>query len=118
MLPLVEGSESAERSVKAGHEIAEADGRTRRITSDGTGCRHQARHRLNEQVVGGQVAQRPALPESGDADKDKARVQLLDADDGEAKALERPRPEVLDQDVRAFDQPLEHGQLGGSLEVE
>jgi len=85
---------------------------------DRTGRGHQTRHRLDEQVVGGQVGQRPVLAEAGDADDDEAGVQVPDLHDRQPEALERPWPEVLDQHVRAFEQPAEDGELVRALEVE
>jgi hypothetical protein len=117
-LPLVERRERAERAVEAGHEIAEADRRTRRTPADRTGRGHQTRHPLDEQVIGGQVAHWPVLAEAGDADDDEARVQPRHLHDRQPEAFERSGPEVLDQDVRAFEQSAEDGELVRAFEVE
>ena len=64
-------------------------------------------HRLRHRREPGAVRVRPGLAVAGDARQDDAGVHLAEAVVAEPPALERPRPEVLGDDVGVLDEPQE-----------
>src|SRR5262249_18383989 len=83
---------------------ADAHGRLAGLAGD----THQAAERLHERIVAGPLRERTAAPEGADAAIDKALVARAQGSGVEAKFLDHPGTQVLDQHVGAFlDQALE-----------
>ena len=69
------------------------------------GDRHEAARGLDDEVVARSVRSRSVGAVAGDGEVDQARIQPLELVVIEAEAREATRPEVLDQDVAAAEEP-------------
>ena len=77
-----------------------------------------AGHGLEHLVVAGAVLERPPIAVAGQRAVDQALVQRPHPVVVDAQARGHRRPEVVDQHVGALDQPAQHAQAVGMLEVE
>jgi hypothetical protein len=102
--PLVQRRQHGGRGVHARHDVTDADADPRRRAAVASGHRQQPRHRLDDQVVGGLVRQRPGAAVAADADGHQARVDLQQPGGGEAETVQDAGPEVLDEHVGASDE--------------
>ena len=80
--------------------------------------RHQPAHRLQQEVVAGERGGALARAERADRAVDDARVAGRDVVVAEAEAVDRARPERLDDDVGAGREALGQREVAGVLEVE
>ena len=87
--------------VQAGHHVEDRDARAERLGVGAAGQAHQARHRLDDEVVAGQHAALLRRTEAADGGVDDARVGRGDVVVAEAEAGEPAGPEVLHHDVGA-----------------
>ena len=88
-----------------------------RIAAGLAGQAHHPTHALDHEVVGRPRTPGAVLPESGDMADDRAPVHRADPVVRAAESCEDPGAEVLDDDVRAFDEPLEDRLAVGMLQV-
>ena len=93
--------ENAHRAEDPGRQIGDRNADAHRPLPRQAGNRHQPAHALRDLVEARAVAIRPALPETGDAGVDQARVDRLQRLVVDAKAGFHVGPVVLDHDIRA-----------------
>ena len=66
---------------------------------------HQARLRLQHEIIAGQRSLGPARSVAGDGAANEPRSRLLEPGVGEAPFVQRSQPEIIDEDVGFLDQP-------------
>ena len=93
-----------ERADQGGHLVGQRDGRQERPAVGLAVQRREPGHGLGDRGEPGPARVRSVLPEARDAQDDELGVAGEEDVGREAEPLERARPEVLDQDVRALDQ--------------
>ena len=119
---LAERGEDGGRRVHAGHQVGSGDANLLRPAARQVvalaGDAHDAAHGLRDQIVAGAVRVGPRLAEAGDRAVDQAGVHFLERGVIEAVLGEAAHLVVLDQHIRALDQPLHHRLPLGRGEVE
>src|SRR5204862_8206750 len=80
--------------------------------------RHQSAHRREQQVVAGKPRRELTRAERADRAEDHALLLLGDGVIAEPEALEGPRTERLDEDVRALAERSGELDVAGVFEVE
>ena len=116
--PLVERRQDPLDRVHPGRDVGDRDPHLRGRAVGRAGHAHDAALPLDDDVVPRLGAARPGVAVAGDRAVDQARqarVQMLEA---EPQAVERARPEVLDQDVGARQEALEQRAAARLLEIE
>ncbi len=99
--------ERPDRRVEPGEHVGQRGARLARRPVRVAGDRHVPAHRLDEQVVAGELARRLAGAEGADRRVDDARVALADRGVAQPEPVHRAGPEGLEHDVRA------RAELGG-----
>ena len=115
---LVERGDDTVGAVHPGEEVADGDPDALRVVGVGAGERHQAALALGDLVVPGAAALGTVVAEPADPQDDEARVELVQALDGEAEPVEDAGTEVLEEDVGPGHQPRQDVASGVALEVE
>ena len=100
-----ERGQRAERALEPGDEVEERDAHLRRRPVRLTGDRHQAAHRLREEVVGGPI--RVGTAEPADAGDDQPRVRGAQRICAEAEPRGRGGAVVVDEQIGIGEQPSE-----------
>jgi hypothetical protein len=118
LLAMSQRRENRDGRVQAGHQIGNRDAGFLRSTA-GTivalaGDRHEARHRLDDEVVTGTVFVWAVLAEAGDRAIDDARVRRGERCVIQSVAGQLPDLVVLDHDIRP-QRELAHQRLPGRL---
>ena len=90
-----------------GERVAEREVHARRRLAGIAVQVAQPAHRLGDRGEARALGVRPGLPVAGDPREDHARVDLAHPVVADPPALERPGPEVLDDDVGMLDEPQE-----------
>ncbi len=115
---VVQRAGDAERAEEARRDVpdrrADARGRPAGLAGD----RHDAAHRLHDEVVGGTRRQRSRLSEARDGCVDEPRKACVQGVPAVAEPLHRTRAEVLDEHVGPREQALEERAIGRHLQVE
>jgi hypothetical protein len=118
MVAPVQRREDALYGEHAGQRVAERDPHPRRRLPGVSGDVPQPAHRLGHRGVARLLAVRPGLAVAGHPGQDDARVHRRHPVVAEVPPLQRPGPEVLDDDVGALDQAQEQLLSGGGAQVE
>src|SRR5438034_11153353 len=98
--------------------IRQTERRQRRRTVGLARQRGEAAHRFGDRAEAGALRVRAELTEPGHTREDEPRVLRREAVVPEVPALERPGPEVLDDDVRAARDASEQSLAVGGREIE
>src|SRR3989304_3046908 len=101
----VEGARDPLRREHAGERVAERDVEARRRLAGEAVDVTDPAHRLGDRGEAGALGGGPGLPVAGDAGEDELWVRLTEAVPAEVPFLERPRAEVLDEDVASLREP-------------
>ena len=115
--PFYQRGQDASGSVVARHRIR--DGRADHAGIGGRG--HEAQEagcRLCHRVIGRPIAGGTGGSEAGDGAVDDLRVDLAQVILARAKLFSDARTEVLDEDIGAFDERVEDGQIFGCLRIQ
>ncbi len=118
LLAGVQRGEDADRGVQPGHHVEDRDAGAEGLGVGAAGEAHQARHRLDDQVVAGQYPAPVRRTEAADRGVDDPRVGGRDGVVVEAEARETAGAEVLHHDVGAAGELLGERDVAGVLEVE
>src|SRR5271167_3465621 len=103
------------RRIDATQQIADGDADAGGATRGGAGHTHQAGEALRNLVEARVVAHRTGRAEARNAACDDARVARRNLFVAEADRFHHARPEVVDDNVGAVDQPLQDGATLGRL---
>ena len=117
-LPLQQRGQRPERAVHPGEQVGDRNSDSFRVVRTGTGEGHQPGLALQDLVVSAAGGLRPVMSETGDRQDDQSGVELVHRCGGEAQTVEDTGPEVLEKDVRAFDETAQHLLAVVALEVE
>ena len=115
---IVQGRENAQRAEQAGHGIGDRIAEMQRSAVLLAADLGKTAHRLEYAREARPVAIGPVLAEAGDTQDGEPRIDLLQPCPGDAPAVERARPEILDQNVGIGDQPAEQVAAGGLAEIQ
>ncbi len=96
--------DDGEGAVEAGDHVGERERRQHRLAIGETGAGGKAAHRLDQRAETRQRRVRPGLAEAGDAHDDESGIFREQHIGAEPDLLERARPKILDQHVRAGDE--------------
>ena len=110
---LAERREDAERGPEPGRLVDERGAGAHARAVGLAGHAHDPAHGLHQRVVAGLVAERADAPERADRAVDEARVPRAKRLVAESARLCEPRPEALDEDVRAVGEAEHRLQARG-----
>ena len=96
---VVQSHHHADHPMQGGERVSDRQVRTHRRPIGKTGHVTQPAHRFPDRAESGQVAVRPGLPESGKPQHDQAGIFRREPFVAQSPLLQRPGPEVLDDDV-------------------
>ena len=117
-VPPAQGGEHGGEAVEGGEDVDDGDPHPHRLTLLEAGEGHQARLRLEDHVVGRAVRLGAGGAVAGHRALDEARVGAGEAPAPEAEPAPFRGEEVLDQDVRAGEQPRERRPSLRPLEID
>jgi hypothetical protein len=117
-VPVLQGREHPDGGVEAGEHVEDGDAGPVGFPVGVAGEAHQPADGLDDQVVAGQPGTLLTAAEAADRGVDDTRVGLGHGRVVEPEPRERARPEVLEHDVGAGDQPARHVEVVGVLEVQ
>src|SRR6185503_19478928 len=114
----VQGGGDRERREHARDHVGLRHADHDRIAARLAGETHDPAHPLNDEVVRGPRAAWAVLAEAADMAEDRSRIDSSYTFIGKAQARERPRAEVLDDDIALLDEAFEHALPVRVLEIE
>src|SRR5712672_2514606 len=118
LLALQERGENTHRAGQSGRQVGDRDADPHRPLAGQAGDRHQPAHALGDLVEARPRRIGAALAEARDAAIDDARIDLAQILVVDAEPLLHVRPEILHHHVVLLDQPPEHREPLGRLQVQ
>src|SRR3954454_74322 len=116
-VPVDEGREDVAGGIHPGGDVGDRDAGLGRVVGC-AGDGHEAGLALHEQVVGALVPERTGRAVAGHRAHDESRAAGAQQVGTETEPLDRARAEVVQEDVRLLEQPVEHVTAPSALEVE
>ena len=115
---VVQGGQNAQRAEQARHGIGNRIAQMQRLAAFLAADLGEAAHRLEDARESWPSRIGSVLAEARDAQDGETRIDRPQPVAGDAPAVERARPEILDQDVAADQQAAEQGAALGFAQVE
>src|SRR5581483_9832621 len=117
-VPLVKRDHNRKRAEQARYQIAKRVPRRHRRSIRFADQMRQPTHRLGDPVKPRSVLIRPGLPETGDAQQNRLRLDGFNDAVAETPFLQRAGPIVLDDHIATANQVLEDGRTRRLAEIE